>query len=174
MKILILFLISLTIANSFEFLTDNVNFIAEKHERNYLWNEFHSKQGPESLNELIPKWRESVKKEIKELIHQIPQEVKNKLLQQADSANKEVWESFKVSDYIKFVRNGDRHIFESELGRRRSKLSDLVIGELITDNGKYMDQIANGLWLTLEESTWVFPAHLYIQDEGLGLPDPKV
>src|SRR5207249_3414778 len=140
MKTLILFLISLAIVNSFEFLTHDVNFIPEKQERNYLWNEFHSKQGPESLNELIPKWRESVKKQIKELIQKIPQEAKNKLLQQADSLNKQVWESLKVSDYLMFVRNGDRLTFEDEYMRRRSKVSQLVVAELITDTGKYMDQ----------------------------------
>jgi len=47
-----------------------------------------------------------------------------------------------------------------------------VIGELLS--GKYMDQIANGLWLILEESTWVFPAHIGAQHEGKGLPDPSV
>ncbi|CAG2180743.1 unnamed protein product, partial [Oppiella nova] len=50
---------------------------------------------------------------------------------------------------------------------------DLVLGELLTDNKTYVEQIANGLWLILEESTWTWPAHLYMQKAGEGMPDPS-
>ena len=40
-------------------------------------------------------------------------------------------------------------------------------------SGKYLDQIANGIWLICEESFWGVPAHLYIQKADLGLPDPR-
>jgi len=49
---------------------------------------------------------------------------------------------------------------------------DLVLGELLTDNKTYVEQIANGLWLILEESMWTWPAHLSMQKAGEGMPDP--
>jgi len=66
-------------------------------------------------------------------------------------------------------------VYERELSKRKSKLINLVLAELLMKrNGKYMDQIANGLWLQLEESTWVWPAHIGYQHAGQGLPDPTV
>jgi hypothetical protein len=43
---------------------------------------------------------------------------------------------------------------------------------MLTEKGKYMNHIADGVWLILEESTWVLPAGLRGQKEGKGLPDP--
>ena len=37
--------------------------------------------------------------------------------------------------------------------------------------GRFMDDIANGVWLMCEETYWGVPAHIGIQKRGAGLPD---
>jgi hypothetical protein len=132
-------------ANANELLVDNT--------RNYLWKETNAKNGIESINTNLGKWRDNLRKEIATLLQSLPQESKKKLIEKADTLNAEAWKSLKVSDYIMFVRDGNRNIFEGTYYERRTKLSELVIAELLSGKGKYMDQIANGLWLILEEST---------------------
>jgi hypothetical protein len=73
---------------------------------------------------------------------------------------------------LQYVVNGNRDHFEGSRGGRRGKLVKLVIGEMLTGNGKYMNHIVDGLWLILEESTRIYPAHLNMQKVGHGLPDP--
>jgi hypothetical protein len=154
---------------------DPFNLPPAKENRNLLWNEFHSKNGLALINGNLAKWRANLKQEIINSLKDIPASVKQSILNEADKYNKEPWESYKVSDYLMFVRDGNRDIWETVQSRRRSKTAHLVVAELLSNtSGKYIDQIANGLWLTLEESTWCSPAHLYDQHNGSGLPDPNV
>ncbi|GAI41454.1 unnamed protein product, partial [marine sediment metagenome] len=37
--------------------------------------------------------------------------------------------------------------------------------------GRFMDEIVNGVWAILEESSWVIPAHINAQRASSGLPD---
>ena len=37
--------------------------------------------------------------------------------------------------------------------------------------GRFLDEIANGIWLICEETFWGAPAHLYMQKVGPGLYD---
>jgi hypothetical protein len=75
-------------------------------------------------------------------------------------------------DFLEFAINGDRYHYEGFRANRRKKLLNLIIGEMLTEKGKYMNHIADGVWLILEESTWIWPAHLRLQKAGTGLPDP--
>jgi hypothetical protein len=162
--------ISYSSSNNFHLDLDSPEIEA----RNFLWKETSAKHGLESIANNVVKWRENLKQEINHLLQALPQESKKKIVEKADKLNVKAWESLKVSDYIMFARDGNRDIFQKELNSRREKVIDLVVAELLTNNGKYMDQVANGLWLILEESTWVYPAHIGAQKAGEGLPDPKV
>src|SRR5438270_7593928 len=64
-----------------------------------------------------------------------------------------------------------RSHYESVRSRRRGKLEQLVTAECIENNGRFLDEIANGVWLTCEETFWGYPAHLSAQKAGTGLPD---
>jgi hypothetical protein len=54
---------------------------------------------------------------------------------------------------------------------RRNTLRDLVIAECLENEGRFLDDIASGIWTTCEETYWGVPAHLYMQKKGAGLPD---
>ena len=61
--------------------------------------------------------------------------------------------------------------YENNYFARRGKLNTLIIGELVSGDGKYLPEIVNGLGLLCEESTWALPAHMSLQKAGIGLPD---
>jgi hypothetical protein len=72
----------------------------------------------------------------------------------------------KATQYLEYVTIGNRVNFEATDTTRRVHLVDLAIGEMLTKKGTYINQLCNGLWLILEESTWESPGHLYIQKAG--------
>jgi hypothetical protein len=101
----------------------------------------------------------------------LPDELKTDLIEEADRANQGAWESMLATEELEFKRNGNRSNFQAVQFSRRKRLGDLVLGECVNASGKYLDQIANGIWLTCEESFWGLPAHLPAQKAGIGLAD---
>jgi hypothetical protein len=137
-------------------------------ERNILWNQYKSKT--KSLDD-INGWRTKLKQEVETNLKKIPEKIKQKLIERADNETLSSWPSILVTDFLEFAIDGSRAHYQ-DFRVRRKKLLNLIIGEMLTEKGKYMNHIADGLWLILEESTWIEPAHLKMQKAGKGLPDP--
>jgi hypothetical protein len=74
--------------------------------------------------------------------------------------------------FLEYARDGNRSHYEGIRNARMSGLNALLFAECVEGKGRFLDDIANGLWATCEESFWGVPAHLYIQKADLGLPDP--
>lgn len=117
-------------------------------------------------------WQNSRAERWREQLRELPEELKEKIIRDADTANVFTWPSLLASKYLEYKNSGNRTNYESEINLRRAKLSQLVAGEMLRQDGTYIPQIANGLWLILEESTWVSPAHIVVQQAGTGLVDP--
>ena len=81
------------------------------------------------------------------------------------------WATLPASRFLDYVRDGDRGRYEKLLFSRRGKLALLVLGELLEDEGRFTDAIADGTWLICEESYWGVPAHMGAHEAGSGLPD---
>ncbi len=64
-----------------------------------------------------------------------------------------------LSKYLMFRRNGNRNQFEKPYFERRRDLLTLVMAEYIERQGRFADPICNLIWMILEETTWVVPAH---------------
>jgi hypothetical protein len=137
-------------------------------ERNILWNQYKSETKSLDING----WRTKLKQEVETNLKKLPQNIKQELIERADNETHSSWPSLLVMDYLEFAIDGNRVHYEAFSFKRRKKLLNLIIGEMLTEKGKYMNHIADGVWLILEESTWVLPAHLKGQKEGKGLPDP--
>src|SRR5919107_3713622 len=56
-------------------------------------------------------------------------------------------------------------------GERRLRLANLVMAELFENRGRFLDEIANGIWAISEQTFWGSTAHLGLQKAGTGLPD---
>lgn len=69
------------------------------------------------------------------------------------------WPSLLARRYMDFDIDGNRTRYSSRYYDRRNALSDLCVAEIIENKGRFLDDIINGVWLILEETTWVVPAH---------------
>ncbi len=64
-----------------------------------------------------------------------------------------------ATQFLAFVRKGDRQAYERPYFERRLKLMGAVLAECVLDDGTYLDAVIDGLWCILEESSWVISAH---------------
>ncbi|MEZ4659444.1 MAG: hypothetical protein R2911_17940 [Caldilineaceae bacterium] len=83
------------------------------------------------------------------------------------------WPSLPATLFLEFARNGNRRNYEIAHFERRGRLGTLVIAECIEAQGRFLDDIVNGIWVLCEESFWGVPAHIGRQAAGIGLPDTR-
>ncbi len=102
---------------------------------------------------------------------QLPADAAAALLESGAAQLKTPWEVLPATLFLEYQRNGNRSRFEGVRNRRRNKLSALVLAECLENKGRFTDEIANGVWLTCEETFWGVPAHLGAQKAGVGLAD---
>lgn len=78
-----------------------------------------------------------------------------------------------AADYMDFCRTGNRTRFEEKYFRKRYALNALVLAECVEDEGRFLDDIVNGIFSICEESAWQLPPHnTYVRDTPqLPLPD---
>lgn len=81
------------------------------------------------------------------------------------------WETLQATTYLDYMRNGDRRSYQEPRADRRNRLMALVLAECAEGESRFIDQITNGLWLLFEETSWVYPAHIFMQRAGSDLPD---
>lgn len=84
------------------------------------------------------------------------------------------WPPLTCGDYLAFSRTGERARFEEKYNARRQAVCALAMAECAEHQSRFLDDLADGLWLICEESGWQLPAHNnYIRDTPpLPLPDP--
>lgn len=78
-----------------------------------------------------------------------------------------------ATDFMDFLRTGNRTRFEDKMFSKRHALNALVLAECAENKGRFLDGIINGVFSVCEESAWQLPAHnSYRRDEPqLPLPD---
>lgn len=101
----------------------------------------------------------------------IPDDLREAMIKRAEAFRGKEWPSLLAITALDFKRNGNRSRYEAQNFGRRHRLIDLVLGECAAGDGRFLDDIANGVWLICEESFWGVPAHLGAQKAGVGLPD---
>jgi hypothetical protein len=101
----------------------------------------------------------------------LPAELRKDLVTSAAAQLGAPWPSLLASSFLEYARNGNVMRFNRLHFARRFRLLDLVIGECVEAKGRFLDEIANGIWLTAEETWWGVPASLYLQRARGGLPD---
>ncbi|MCE5310152.1 MAG: hypothetical protein LLG20_21155, partial [Acidobacteriales bacterium] len=118
-----------------------------------------------------PKWKPFPTSADRSAWDGLPAGLRKELVTSAEAQLGAPWPSLLASSFLEFARNGNRSRFESVRSARRNRLGDLVTGECVEAQGRFLDEIANGIWLTLEETWWGVPAHVGVQRAGRGLPD---
>ncbi|WP_187273954.1 heparinase II/III family protein [Paenibacillus sp. N3.4] len=72
------------------------------------------------------------------------------------------WPAITAVDYIQYSRNGNVVRYQNKYEERRSVLASLVLAECMEGDGRFIDQIMNGIWTICEETSWVIPPHMVI------------
>lgn len=122
--------------------------------------------------------RLSIREKTIHSLYTLPVSVKTDLSKDAENTFKHDHYPVKTAvDFMEFFRNGNRGHFQDKLHALRGRVHQLVIGNLLErEHNKtsllYVEEIINGVWMVLEESTWCYPAHLSLQGTSDPLPDP--
>jgi hypothetical protein len=101
----------------------------------------------------------------------IPENIREEIISQGEASLDFEWGVVKATDFLEFVRSGDRRIMQNPYTARRRALQNMVLAELVEGRGRFIDQIINGIWALSEQTSWSASAHLSYQDAGPGLPD---
>ncbi len=64
-----------------------------------------------------------------------------------------------ATDYLAYVRAGQREPYEDPINARRDRLMIMTLAECLEGQGRFTDAVLNEVWAICEESTWVVPAH---------------
>ncbi len=99
----------------------------------------------------------------------LPSGLRKEYIAKAESYIKYDWLVVKATDYLEFIRSGNRR--QEVYAACSDALNSLVMGELVEGKGRFMDQIVNAVWYFSEQTWWGWSAHLGSQKAGAGLPD---
>ena len=77
----------------------------------------------------------------------------------AEQAAREPIPSLPASLWLECKRSGVREGYEDPYYHRRTMMRDLVLGECLEHQGRFLDPLMDVIWAICEESSWVYPAH---------------
>ena len=126
------------------------------------------------LNEALiqaPDWHPYPTISDREKWNVMPESVRIGYIKKAEQYLGKEWEILPATFFLDFVRNDNRTRYENMFFGRRQRLTCLVMAEVFENKGRFLDDIANGVWAICEESFWGVPAHIGAQKKGSGLPD---
>lgn len=73
------------------------------------------------------------------------------------------WKVVKATDYLEYARSGNRSKMENIYNSNLNAISALFIAEMAEGKGRFIDQLANGVFHTCEMTSWTISAHLSLQ-----------
>jgi hypothetical protein len=101
----------------------------------------------------------------------IPVKVREEYIKMGEKELGKKWEVLPASVFLDYKKNGNRTRYEDICFGRRERLISFVLAEVFENKGRFIDEIANGIWLVCEETYWGIPAHVGAQTRGTDLPD---
>ncbi len=99
--------------------------------------------------------------------HELNRERKTLLKERAEGYLGRAWPELPASLYAEFARTGDRKGYERPYFERRERLAVLVMAECMEYQGRFLDEIMNGLMLIVQEFTWTLPAHAWRHENDI-------
>ncbi len=71
------------------------------------------------------------------------------------------WPAISARMIMRFARHGDRLTFERAFFARRNRLARLTLAACITDDGRHLEDIVDGIWHICDEASWCDCAHYH-------------
>lgn len=94
----------------------------------------------------------------------ISDEIKKQVIEQAEVLINKEYPSLYATEYMMFRKDGNRTVYQAKYFERREDMFTLALAEYIERNGRFTDKLCDLVWLILEETTWVLPAHNRLGD----------
>ncbi len=126
---------------------------------------------PDALFSGTGRWRPFATASDRRAWESLPQEVVDKVVCAAHEIVGTPWATLPAGDMMAFRRDGNRRRYEKAYFERRRRVATLVVAECCRNQGEFLDELINGLWLICEESSWAVPAHLPDVPGHGGLPE---
>jgi hypothetical protein len=104
----------------------------------------------------------------------VPEEQRRAFVAAAEHELGTGWSTVPATALLSYARTGDRSVSERLANQRRRKLGLLLAGELLEGRGRFLDAIADGVWVICEESFWGSVAHLGEQGPLADVREPIV
>lgn len=87
----------------------------------------------------------------------LPAALKELLIQAGEAKLGYEFPVIRATDYMRFKRDGDRAAFEALYFAKRNALNDLIQAECVEHQGRFLDDILNGIYSICEETAWQLP-----------------
>jgi hypothetical protein len=101
----------------------------------------------------------------------VPDDLRAAIIARAEMDQKAGWKVEPATMFLEFKRIGNQADWQTANWGRRAQMQRLLLAEMFEGKGRFFDDIANGIWLICEETSWSDNAHMYMQRAGVGLPD---
>ncbi len=98
-------------------------------------------------------------------------ELAAEFIQHAEKAVEDPIPFLPASLYLECKRTGERKNYENQSWQRRLMMRDLLIGECLEYQGRFLEKLMDVIWAICEESSWVYPAH---QQDLEDMDDPYI
>ena len=98
-------------------------------------------------------------------------DARDSVLKEGEAYLGKPYEPLPATLFLDYARNGNRSRWEGVQFGRRNHLRHTVLAECVEGKGRFLDDIADGIWAICEETFWGVPAHMGAQKRGVGLPD---
>lgn len=112
-----------------------------------------------SLGDWHPFPRASERKAWETLAH----DARDRLISDAEPFLGEEWPQLPATLFLKYFRTGDKRSYDQVNDNRRNRLRSLVLAECAEGEGRFLDDIINGIWAMCEQSYWGNPATTFLQ-----------
>ncbi len=76
------------------------------------------------------------------------------------------WPVLTASRFMDYVRDGNRDRYQKSYFERRHRVGFSALAECLEHQGRFVDDVIDGLWLICDEATWCVPAHIRPQWDG--------
>ncbi len=85
---------------------------------------------------------------------------KDQYIKRGEKALSYKWQRVNATDYLEFERSGNRKIMEDPLNANNNVMTDLLLAELAEGEGRFIDQLINGIYSAAEMTSWSLSAHI--------------
>lgn len=100
----------------------------------------------------------------------LPQDERDAIIAAAESYLGYDWPTLTATLYLDHYETGSLRDFQLAYFERIKALETLLYAEILEGEGRFIRDIANGVWVICEQTSWAQPAHLNVEIPGAGLP----